>query len=124
VRGRAYTKAAAGEPYAVCVLAAILVHEMAHLEGKDNARRSRRNAAGFTRSCGQVTSPWTWRSSTCRTSGKSVNNCPIGGGSAARGQPCKKTERLRSISTDAVAALRGPQGRPELCRRAVGGWCR
>ena len=35
VRGRAYTEAAAGEPYAVCVLAAILVHEMAHLEGKD-----------------------------------------------------------------------------------------
>lgn len=34
-RGRAYTEASAGEPHGVYVLAAILAHEIAHLQGKN-----------------------------------------------------------------------------------------
>ena len=34
-RGRAYKEASAGEPHGVYVLAAILAHETAHLEGKN-----------------------------------------------------------------------------------------
>ena len=39
-RGRAYREASAGEPHGVYVLAAILAHEIAHLQGKNERTAS------------------------------------------------------------------------------------